>query len=726
MTESQQGKQKIDLDAELTKLIGYYDEFCDELSEALDEAKTWRKYYDGQQWTSSEEAELAKRGQPITTINLVAKKLNYVLGAEVDDRTDPVAYPRTPMHEDDAQAITDALRYVTESERFNQTKSKVAKDQLVTGFGACVIEVERTGRATSSTEAPAQGALTSTRGQDEIRIKYRRVPWDRFWWDPHSRDEMFDDAKYKGLVVWMDQDDAIDAYPQAKSVVESAINEGIDTTGLHDDVPTSAWADATRQRVKVCECYYRRNGTWHVAHFTKSGFLVEPRVVAYVDEDGVPCCPLVATSGYVRDDDGARYGLVMNMVSPQDEINKRRSKALHALSTRQVVLERGAVNDIEETRTQVARPDGVIEVNPGFLTQGGFSIQSNTELAAGQVQLLSESKNEMIMVGVDGQVGDVSTGTSGRALLARQQMANRELKSPFDNLRTFTLNCYEQTWWRIRQFWTSEIWLRVRDADELKGYRFVGLNKSQTKAQRLQEMIQGGVDPQVAVQSLQVSPQVLQEIMGRVQQELMAAQQQGVQVSQEQVQQYAMQLASRHPALQEMVKSADVSQLNVDIIVETTPDTAIIEQEEFETLTQITPSITAARPDLAPKLMELIVRASQLRSKREILEALKPAQPDPEAQQKQQQAEAAQQKQLALALQQMQADVQKTQAQTQQAQATAAKTAAETQAVGPKAKLAEAQATKHAVEAGLALGEAQTPEPELAVVIGKPRGGGID
>ena len=57
-------------------------------------------------------------------------------------------------------------------------------------------------------------------------------------------------------------------------------------------------------------------------------------------------CPLFMQSAYV-DRNNNRYGEVRPMISPQDEINKRRSKALHLLTMRQTKAERGAVDDVD-------------------------------------------------------------------------------------------------------------------------------------------------------------------------------------------------------------------------------------------------------------------------------------------------------------------------------------------------------------------------------------------
>ena len=73
-------------------------------------------------------------------------------------------------------------------------------------------------------------------------------------------------------------------------------------------------------------------------------------------------CELIFQSAYVNRDN-KRYGLVREMISLQDEINKRRSKALHCSTPRRSIYEDGAVDDIETFRREAARPDGTMKVN---------------------------------------------------------------------------------------------------------------------------------------------------------------------------------------------------------------------------------------------------------------------------------------------------------------------------------------------------------------------------
>ena len=87
--------------------------------------------------------------------------------------------------------------------------------------------------------------------------------------------------------------------------------------------------------------------------------------------------------------------MVRGLISLQDEINKRRSKALHLLSVHQVIAEQGAVKDVDKARREVARPDGYVEVMPGMQ----FEIEPGGDLAHGPVQLLPHATTEMQLTG---------------------------------------------------------------------------------------------------------------------------------------------------------------------------------------------------------------------------------------------------------------------------------------------------------------------------------------
>lgn len=538
-------------DSDLVESIKRFEDFIDSTTDARAKAERDRDYYDGKQWTDAEIAELTKRKQPPVVINRIKPKVDFLLGTERQTRTDPKCFPRTPQHEQDAGAATDAIRFVCDKNRFEYLRSEVFECLAIEGIGAAIIEVEDKGK--------------------QVDIVIRRIPWDRYYCDPHSRERGFTDKSYDGIVIWMDGSDLKRMYPGKDSVIDEAFTEAV-ADQTFGDKPISAWVTADRKRTRVCEEYYRKDGKWHHCVFTKSGYLVPPEVSKFVDEDG-PCNPIEAISAFI-DRDGARYGAVRQFISVQDEINKRRSKALHLLSVRQTIGEVGAVENVNKAKAEMAKPDGHVEVSPGMR----FEIAQTGDMAAGQFTLLAEAKQEIDAVGANAALqGKQEGSSSGRALQARQQSGMMELGPLFDALRQWQKAVYRQVWNRVRQYWTGEMWVRVTD-DE-KNLKWVGLNKPITAGEQMIE--------QMKSQGQQITPEMIQQI-------------------------------AMDPRSREVVgKRNEVAQLDVDIIVDEAPDTVNLQAEQFELLTQM----YQATPDVIPP--DLVLEMSSLRNKDKVLERVR-------------------------------------------------------------------------------------------------------
>lgn len=404
-----------------------------------------RDYNDSKQWTASEVTELEKRGQAAVVINRIKPKNDGLLGMEKTQRTTAKAFPRTPKHEGAADAATEGIRFVMDDNGYPHTRSAAFDNIIVEGTGG--VEV----------------ILKEARG--DFRIIINQIQWDRMFWDAHSRKKDFSDARYLGQIKWMDYDDAIYDFSDGKDILETMLGSGSDT---FDDKPK--WIDGNRRRVKVCEIYYRHNGEVYYSCFTRGGMLTEAKISAYKNEEGETEWPYEFQSAFV-DRDGGRYGADKQLLDVQDEINKRRSKALHLISVRQVRLERGAVEDINKTRQELARPDGVVETTPGM----EFEVLKTGDMAAAQFNLLTEAKQEIDLVGYNAAAsGKDDQAISGVALRQRALTGQTELAPLFDGLKHLDHRVYRKVWNRIKQSWTSEKWIRV--TDDPNTVKWVGLN----------------------------------------------------------------------------------------------------------------------------------------------------------------------------------------------------------------------------------------------------------
>lgn len=554
----------------LSTLVEWFEDSEEATDAARRAAERDRDYYDGKQLTSKEIAALRKRGQPDIIINRIKPKIDYLMGHEAMQRTDPRAYPRTPQDEDASEAATDALRYVTDKNEAGLKFSRVWENMLIEGYGGIEVVIEQ----------PANG-------QGDPDIVIQEWDWDRLFYDHHSRKLDFSDARYVGGVIWMDAEDAKAKWPSDENIqaIESTLSEAAMSQTYEDRPRSQQWVTGrSRKRVRIVQMYYREGNQWWQCIFTKGGKL-ESTPVPFVDQDGMSWCPMLLQSAYV-DRDNNRYGLVRTMIGVQDEINKRRSKALHRLTMRQVRMDRGAVDDEDKARLELAKPDGLIITNPGLTFE---VLDSNREISA-ELAMQQEAKNEIELMGPNpALLGTDKDAPSGRAIAMNKQSGQTEITMLMDRHRWLKKRTHQAVWNLVRQYKKGEWWVRVTDNED--NVKFVGLNRPVTMREEITKRLQKKGGP----------PEMVQQFVAQM----------------EQGQNGAM--------LDQPVRVENQpTEMWMDITLEEVPDVASSAEEQFQALVKLAPAVT-----FPP---EIYLQASSLRNKRELIEKLKTAQgppPDP-------------------------------------------------------------------------------------------------
>ena len=448
-------------------------------------AQTYVDYYDGKQWTPDEIKELRKRGQPPITWNLTRQKVDYLQGMERTQRTKPRALPRTPQHEQDSYAASDALQYVCDDQKYDDKRSKAWGDMLKAGWCGLEITVEERAPDLMGTTAMMPSGPTMT-------IKVQRCAWDRMFWDPFSSEDDFSDAAYLGVVVWMDRKEAIRQFgEEAGQVFDETITLG-ESGGTYDDKPkTQSWVSGvgTRRRVRIVQMYHiGDDGEWDVAYFTKGGILMSGPS-PWMDEDGKREHPYCWRAAYV-DRDNNRYGPIRDMVDLQDEVNKRRSKALHLFTSRQTFGNQKFKANANENKKQLAKPDGHVELQGEAQFGKDFGIIPTNDQAAGHFELLAQATSAFETVGPNAAMqGKKDANESGRAILAQQQGGAVQMGPLTDALRQMDISAYRKIWNRIRQYWDAPMWVRVTDDEQ--NVRFAGINGAPTLDPRTGQEVPG-------------------------------------------------------------------------------------------------------------------------------------------------------------------------------------------------------------------------------------------
>lgn len=441
----------------------------------------------------------------------------------------------------------------------------------------------------------------------KLNVKIVRGRPEEFFYDPYSRESDFADASYMGFAKWVYVDAVVQAYPEHEAELRAACRNGDTGDSLWNDRPYAggalAWTDPTRGRLLMVEMYRLDGGVWRKVVFVGS-LVLEAGDSPYLNTEGVPDNPIVAFSPYV-DSDNKRYGPVWDALSLQDGVNNRKAKMLFLGNVRQIqqVSEGAAEIDAEGARREAARPDGVIPA--------GWQVVPTSDMFSANFQLLQADKEAIERNGVNPAIlGRQGENQSGRANLVRQQAGLTEQADLYGGLEDFEWRAYQRIWARVKQFWSEHRFLRV--TDDKNAFKFIQVNQP---IYEIREVVIG------------FNPWTGEPIRGP-----------------QQVQTGVVN---------------NLAEMQVDIIVDSVPDTANVQQEQFQALVDLARAGAPIPPDM-------LLEASSLPNKREIQEKMQATsqQPNP--------AQEAAQRAANAKIAKDEAEVGRTVAETQETQADAA------------------------------------------------------
>lgn len=539
------------------------EQFLEDTDEARRLSQRCRDYRDNKQWTSDQISKLESRNQAPIVVNRIGPKVEGLVGMYELRKSDPKAYPRTQREEKSANVVTDALRFVADNSNFDMTRLDVAEDFFVEGYGGVFIDVRRK--------------------RNQLEIMPNRIPWDRIYYQSHSRRYDFKDANWMGIFLWMDRSQARQTFKLSKKKADSLEdhNEALDAELTTEDRPrwTRSGGHGREDRVRIAMHFELVKDVWRMIIFSGDTIVRKWEDSPFKDEDGFPMNPIELVSGHV-DRNNNRYSEASNFLSQQDEVNHRRSKFLHLNSTRQTFGNAGAVPDPDALKRELAKPDGHYEAEGKAEFGKDFGVLPTGDMSQAQFNLYLDAKAELdrssFNAPLSGDTGD--RDLSGVAINRLQQAGALELNRQYALLRNWEKRVHEQVWARVKQFWNEEKWIRVTDDQD--ALRWVGLNSQVTAEQLLTEKSQ---DKSIPLEQRQETATVLQFLQ-----------------------------QTQNPRLNEIVETSnEVAKIDIDIIIDQSFDVVNIQQEQFEMISQFAGSGEV-------DILELI-ELSQLRGKEELI-----------------------------------------------------------------------------------------------------------
>jgi hypothetical protein len=532
------------------RMFSRAEEACTEARKLAHRDRDWHDNFDDSQWSEAEKKILHDRRQPIVTSNRIKRKVGFICGLEQKQRTDPRAMPRNPQDTDTADIVTPVLEFIEQETRFDHVASQAFRDLNIEGIQAVEVIVE---------------------GGDKVVINH--LMYDGFFYDPRSKKRDFSDARYLGYQDWFDADDAFDMFRQRadkpeeqerldgelKSKLESSYEDGAQDEG-YEDKPWNMWGDEDRNRVRIACMYWKgEGGVWNYTYFTGGGVLKEG-VSPYLDDEGKPDCAIIAASAYMTRKN-ERYGPVRDMISPQSEMNFRRSAALFLIKQRRTWARAKGILPTNASET-LASADGQLIANGVFGQDWGF-IESAQEVAQ-NFELLQEAKGEIDVQGPNaGLQGRGTENQSGIAIERQQQAGLAEENDLFDTHNDWKLRIYRAMWYRAKQFWREPKFIRI--TDDQNAFKFLHLNQQQPVIDPMTGQPQIGPDGQPVVQ---------------------------------------------------MVPGTELAKMDADITLHAAPESLSLQHEQFIQLADMAKAGVPIPPDV-------LLEASQIRDKQKLVARLK-------------------------------------------------------------------------------------------------------
>ena len=293
---------------------------------------------------------------------------------------------------------------------------------------------------------------------------------DEYFYDPRSYLFNFKDARYEGIMKWMDVDAAAEMFPEKAEELEGLFQGDSDLTSNPDR--EMQWLILSQRRVRMIEHWYQHKGKWRWAFYC-ANVLLDQGVSPFINELNKTESSFKMFAAAV-DHDGDRYSFVRNFKGPQDALNQGKSKTMALANSRRIQAEKGAVDDVETARREVARHDGYVETNPNKL----FKVDDTHPDIAVFSSFTDDAKKEMdgfanADLAAMGGAGGI-TNISGKAIELLRQPGMAELGPFVLAHRSWKLDVYRSIWNAVSRHWTAERWIRVNSNDKLA--QFIQLN----------------------------------------------------------------------------------------------------------------------------------------------------------------------------------------------------------------------------------------------------------
>jgi len=460
-------------------------------------------YYRGEQWDEFDQQQLDDQGRPALTINTILPTINAVIGEQSAKRADIQFKPRGGGNQEIADVLTKVYGQIADNNKLDWVEAQVFQDGLIQDRGWFDVRVDFDDHLLGEIRLESKDPL-------DILIDP-----DAKHYDPRTWNEIFE-------TKWMSLDEIEETYGQNKAdklrlLAETGTTLGADSMEFEEsrygETDPSEYSSAPypadpensrmlrsvrvieRQYYKLHDCMFyvdavtgdQRQVPYNWSKKKRENFadqfgldIIEKKmrkvrwtvtadtIVLFDDWSPYAHFTLVPYFPYFRR--GKPFGMVRNLLSPQEQLNKITSQELHIVNTTANsgwIVESGSLSgmtadDLEEHGAETGL---VLEFNRGSTPPG--KIPPN-QIPTGLDRLGQKAANNIKQIsGIsDAMLGMDSPEVSGVAIKAKQGRGSTMLQVPLDNLAKTRQYLAEKILQLVQSYYTEERIVQITDEED--------------------------------------------------------------------------------------------------------------------------------------------------------------------------------------------------------------------------------------------------------------------
>ncbi len=495
-------------------------------------AKQCDAYYRGNQWDPADLSALDDQGRPALTINTILPTINSVLGEQTMRRMDVNFKPRGRGQLDIADVLSKLFLQISDNNKLDWIESQVFSDGLIQDRGWFDVRIDFDDHIQGEVRITPKDPLDVLIDPDakEYDPKTWNEVFETRWMSLDEIEEQYGQDKADKLRVTVEEGSVLGSdsvefeeqrYGDASASVE--YNQG-NTTNPEENRSLRSVRVIERQYYRLKECMFyvdsvtgdMREVPYNWSKRKREQFADEfgleiltkrvrkvrwtttaDLIVLHDEWSPYDSFTLIPYFPYWRR--GRPFGMVRNLISPQEQLNKISSQELHIVNTTANsgwIVETGSLNgmtadDLEEHGAETGL---VLEFNrgsnppakipPNQIPSGLDRISQKAALNIKQISGISDA-----MLGTD------SPEVSGVAIQAKQNRGALMIQVPLDNLTKTRQYLAEKVLNLVQAYYTEERLIQITDElDPLKQRVPVKLNEITPEGMIINDLTLGEYD----------------------------------------------------------------------------------------------------------------------------------------------------------------------------------------------------------------------------------------